>query len=312
MTITPFQGMQHAVDIVNNSEHNKNKIASCLFKGDDYTARTNHRPDVLKSKCTADLRVGKASQFIHSETACIFEADFPTEGAQLCITDPMCPNCAKAICEAGITHVYIDHKGLDKDFAKRRGNDYESLSLLMLEKSGVAVSILYRKENRIEPLIEPPISTRKAGAQGIEFFDWNNDLTLRDYLQKFRNRQAHTAWSIAKINENGHALGIIVFEELTQGLTPRDYADNRNISVKYRLPVDPLNRLLFFTKRKMFGIENAELAVNLAPSSRALVNACGYGIKNITVGEDKPDHDELSHIAAQFLQENGVLRINRL
>jgi hypothetical protein len=154
--------------------------------------------------------------------------------------------------------------------------------------------------------------TRKGSAQGIEFFDWDEELSLKDYLEKFRKRQAHTAWAIGKIEENSHALGIIVFEELTRGLTPRDYAENRRISPKYRLPVDPLNRLLFFTKRKGFALQNQELAVNLAPSSRALVNAIGYGIQTVYIGEDKPDHDDLSHIAAEILQTNGILKIERL
>lgn len=310
--MNPFEAMQHAVDIVSTSEHNKNKIASCLFKDDDFITRVNHRPDILKSNFTPDIRIGRSSQFIHSETACIFDAQFTTDGASLCITDPMCPNCAKAICESGITHVYIDHKGLDKDFAIRRGDDFKSLSLLMMEKAGICVSILYRKDNRIEPLIEPPIITRKSAAQGIEFFDWNNDLSLSDYLKKFRNRQAHTAWAIAKIREGDVDLGIIVFEELTHGLTPHDYAEHRRISLKYRLPVDPLNRLLFFTKRKQFAISDMALAVNLAPSSRALVNACGYGIRDIYVGENKPDHDDLGHIAAETLQKNSILNIHHL
>lgn len=310
--MTPFTAMQSAVDIINTSEHNKNKIASCLFTPNNHIVRVNHRPNILKSKFTADIRIGKASQFIHSETACLFQADFPTEDASLCITDPMCPNCAKAICESGITHVYIDHKGLDKDFARRRGNDFQSLSLLMMEKAGITVSILNRKDETIETLIEPPVLTRKGAPQGIEFFDWDDELAIKDYLQKFRNRQAHSAWAIAQIEENGHQLGIIVFEELTRGLTPRDYADNRRISLKYRLPVDPLNRLLFFTKRKGFKLQNAQLAVNLEPSSRALVNATGYGVRTVHIGEKKPDHDDLGHIASEILIKNCVLNIHYL
>ncbi len=326
--------MQSAVDIANTSEHNKNKIASCLLSSssssgfprgsannqedcpneseNDSICRVNHRPDILKSAFAPNVRLGKSSQFVHSETACIFEADFPTDGSSLFITDPPCPNCAKAICEAGITHVYIDHKGLDKDFAIRRGDDFQSLSLLMMEKAGIAMSILYRKDKKIEPLIEPPVYTRKGSARGIEFFDWNSALTLEDYLRKFRNRQAHSAWTIAKIREGDLDLGVIIFEELTQGLTPRDYAENRRISLKYRLPVDPLNRMLFFTKRKNIAIINDEIACNLHPSSRSLVNAVGYGIKTIHIGENKPDHDDLGHIAAEIIEKNGILKIHHL
>jgi deoxycytidylate deaminase len=310
--MTPFIAMQNAVDIVNTSEHNKNKISSCLYQGDDYVVEINHRPTVLASHFTPDIKIGRSSQFIHSEISCIFKAPFKTDGAILCITDPFCPNCAKAICESGIRHVYIDHKGLDKDFAIRRGDDFQSLSLLMMEKAGIAVSVVNRKENKITPLIAPEILTRKGGAQGIEFFDWNNDFTLKDYLRKFRARQPHAAWAIAKINENGQSLGIIVFEELTQGMTPRDYADNRRIRDKYRLPVDPINRILFFLRRKGFGIENDEIACNLAPSSRGLVNACGFGVQSVIIGDKTPDHDDLGHIAAEILSDNKIMNIDYL
>ena len=55
--------------------------------------------------------------------------------------------------------------------------------------------------------------------------------------------------------------------------------------------------------RKNLPIHGNAIAVNLAPSSRALVNATGYGIEEIHVGENKPDHDDLSHIAAELLEK---------
>ena len=310
-TITPYQAMQYAVDIVNDSEHIKNKIAACLFTDNQWIARYNQRPAMLADHFTPDVKIGQSSQFLHSEVACIFDANFITEAASLCVTDPFCPNCAKAICEAGITHVYVDHKGLDKDFAKRRGDDFESLSLLMMEKAGIPVSIIYRKEGRLEPLIAPPVLTRKGSAQGIEFFDWDGAMNLADYLDKFRKRQQHTAWTIAKIREtDGSQTGILVFEELTSGLTPHDYAEKRHYSEKYRFPVDPLNRLMFFAKRKGFEIIDNAVACNLYPASRALVNAAGLGLRNILVGEISPDHDIQSMEAGDLLQKNGVLTIN--
>lgn len=312
MSLSVYEAMQKAVDVVNSSKHENNKIASCLVNEDQFIARTNYRPKLFIKALDPDMRVGKSSQFIHSEIACLYNASFPADGGQIFITDPPCPNCAKAICESGVTHVYIDHKGLDKDFANRRGDDFQSLSLLVFEKAGIPVSIIYRKEERTQPLIETQITTRRSSAKGIEFFDWDNGTTLKQYLEKFRNRQAHTSWALGKIRENNHDLGIIVFEELTPGLTPRDYADNRKINPKYRLPVDPLNRLMIFTKRKGFELQNKEIAVNLAPSSRALVNACGYGLDTIYVGENKPDHDDLGHIAAELIQEHNIINIEYL
>jgi len=310
--MTAFNAMQMAVDIVNSSEHDHNKIASCLFTDTDYNAQTNHRPAAFAVHFTPNMRVGGSSQYIHSEIACIFDADFPVEGASIAITDPPCPNCAKAICEVGINHVYIDHKGLDKDFAARRGDDFQSLSLLMFEKAGVAVSILYRKDKRLEPLITQPVLTRRGAARGIEFFDWDNAYTFKHYLALFRERQAHTAWAVGQVMENDQRLGVIVFEELTNGLTPQDYALHRRMSQKYRLPVDPLNRLLFFARQKGYDLVDNRVAVNLAPSSRAIVNAVGYGIRHIDVGEQKPDHDDLSHIAAELVKHHDILKIEYL
>lgn len=335
MTLSPFQAMQLAVDIVNDSEHDKNKIAACLFhqtpsspdlirglpdekdplvkpKDNDilYIARYNQRPRGLRDHFSPDVKIGQSSQFLHAEVACLFASGFATEGASLCVTDPFCPNCAKAICEAGIQHVYIDHKGLDKDFAKRRGDDFESLSLLIVEKAGISVSIIYRKEERLEPLIAPPVITRKGSAQGIEFFDWGDNLTIIDYLKKFRARQSRTAWAIAKIKEtNEKETGILVFEELTLGMTPHDYAEKRRYSEKYRLPVDPMNRLLFFCRRKNFTIDDMTIGVNLHPASRALVNAVGYGIKTVYVADQTPDHDPQGQQAADILQDKNLIEI---
>ena len=307
---TPYQAMQQAVDIVNDSEHISNKIAACLFKGERSVTRHNLRPSPLKNKFGPDIKIGQSSQFLHAEVACIFAADFATEGASLCVTDPFCPNCAKAICEAGIAHVYIDHKGLDKDFAKRRGDDFESLSLLMMEKAGIPVSILYRKDHKIEPLISPPVLTRAGSAQGMEFFDWDSSLSIADYLQKFRERQPHTAWAVAKIYEMDEKItGILAFEELTTGVTPQDYSEKNKSSEKYRLPVDPLNRLLFYCARKGFSIADNHAACNLYPGSRSLVNAVGFGLETIIVGENAPDHDPHGHEAGIILQKNGILNI---
>lgn len=311
-----IQRMQNAVDKVHDSEHISNKIAACLFNphnADIFDAHINHRPDALKNVFSPDIRVGNSSQFIHSEVACIFNATHAVEGYALCITDPCCPNCAKAIAESGIRHVYIDHKGLDKDFAKRRGSDFESLSLLILEKAGIRVSIVYRKEGRIEPLLMPAIETRTGSSAGIEFFDVTSDTSIADIIGIFRQRQPHTAWAVAKIKEHdGRVNGILVFEGLPQGLTPHDYAEKRDLQVKYRLPVDPLNRLYFYLKRKGLSLNDGQVGCNLFPSSRAMVNSIAMNVTTITIGEDTPDHDKDAHDAAALLEKNGILKIDRL
>lgn len=282
---TPFDAMQAAVDIVNTSEHHANKIAACLFTDTDMIARVNHRPSRFIAAFTPDIRMGKSSQFVHSEVSCIHAFDQETEGASLCVTDPFCPNCAKGIVEAGIKHVYIDHKGLDKDFAQRRGEEFENLSLFMMEKAGINVSIIHRKDKKIEPLLAPQIQTRAAGASAIEFFDIADELTLKDMIHSFRNRQPHGSWACARIQEsNGKLSGILVFESLPTGITPQEFKEKKDFSPKYGLTIDPINRLLFYLKRKNLTLLNNHIGSNLFPSSRALVNAMGFGIERLTIG----------------------------
>ncbi|PCH99691.1 MAG: hypothetical protein COB76_05110 [Alphaproteobacteria bacterium] len=311
--INPFDAMQSAVDIVNTSEHHKNKIAACLFTDTTMISCVNHRPERLSNVFTPDIRMGKSSQFVHSEVSCIHAFEAETEGASLCVTDPFCPNCAKAIVEAGITHVYIDHKGLKKEFAQRRGEEFENLSLLMMEKAGITVSIIHRKDKKIEALLAPQIQTRAAGASAIEFFDIAGELSLKDMIHSFRNRQPHGPWACARIKEpNGKLSGILVFENLPTGITPQEFNEKKDFSPKYGLTIDPINRLLFYIKRKNLKLIDNHVGSNLFPSSRAMVNAIGFGINRLTIGEETKTPGTSRHNAAQLLEENSVLSIDRL
>ncbi len=289
--ITPFQAMQHAVDIVNTSEHNKNKVAACLVSGDRYIAKTNYRPDILKQHFDAKDRIGNSSQFIHAEVACIFNAPFPTHGASLFITDPMCPNCAKAICEAGIKHVYIDHKGMEKDFFIRRKDAFEQLSIPMMEQSGISVSIIYRKEERIEKILDEDHSENSRN----HVVKRNNN--LKTELQKRIKSSSDRSFALCMTDKS-----TLYIPEIQNDI------DHNN--TKYRDSVSPLNRLLFNVKRYGYNIEDMHVACNLYPSSRDLVNAVGFGIQKITIGSQIVDHDTDGQDAAGTLKKIDIIDID--
>jgi hypothetical protein len=277
--ITPFEAMQHAVDVVSDSEHPTNKIAACLFKNDDFITSTNYRPQPFINHFILGDKLGSSSQYTHSEVGCAFKAPFDIQGGSLCITDPMCPNCAKAIASIGIKYVYIDHKGMDKDFIKRRGNDFETMSLLMMERAGIGVSILHRKDQKIETLI----------AQSEVNIEYQNERV--DY---------------ASTDINGET--IIAHDGFPPNINHQD-ADICE-SNKYRFHLDALNKLLFKLARQ--GLKTAHVICSNHPSSRALVNAVGFGITNITVLSSNLDHGDHGHQTAQILEENGILTINRV
>jgi len=275
---SPFEAMQYAVDIVGNSEHPTNKISACLVATDgQWIARCNHRPDIFKTHFDWDTKLGSSSQFLHAEMACIFHADFPVTNASLYITDPMCPNCAKAIAESGIKHVYIDHKGMEKDFIKRRGNDFEGLSLLMMQRAGINISIIYRKEHKIEPL--------KQTIQAVPL-----DITPIEISTKY----AQTT-----INDKI----ITVYEGLPPNIT-QDDADNCT-SNKYRFYNDPLTRLLIHLSSHH--LHTGTVTCSHHPSSRALVNAVGYGIKEITVQNAITNHGHHGIDSGRLLQKNNII-----
>ena len=144
----PFRNMQTAIDIAPRSPHPTNKIAAVLFgeneSGMEFSViRTNHWPNVIYENFGKDKKIGNSSGTIHAETACIVNSHHPTEGASICITDPFCPNCAKNIAEAGIKKIYIDQDGFDKDFFRRRGNEFtDSMSMQICERAGISVYAL--------------------------------------------------------------------------------------------------------------------------------------------------------------------------
>jgi deoxycytidylate deaminase len=291
--ITPFQAMQHAVDIVNTSEHNKNKVAACIVSGDQYIAKTNYRPEILKQHFDAKDRIGSSSQFIHAEVACIFNAPFPTDGASIFITDPMCPNCAKAICETGIKHVYIDHKGMEKDFFLRRKDAFEQISVPLMEHAGIGVSIIYRKEKIIEPILTP----YHYDEHHDEIINTESNLTI--LLQDKMKTSTDRSFALCKTDN-----GTLYIPEIAHDIT--------HSNKKYRDDISPLNRLLFHTKRHGYDIQNMSIACNLYPSSRDIVNAIGFGVKKIIIGSQVPDHDINGLEATSKLKKFDVLNIHEL
>ncbi len=148
--------MQRAVDVVLTSPHPDSKVAATLFSGDRYISRTNDWPPIILEKLGQEARIGDSSGTLHAEVNCLIHAAFKTDGASLAITDPCCPNCAKCIAEAGIKTVYIDHKGFEKDFALRRGDEFQSMSLRILAHAGISLYEVRRKDNLIQTLYTPP------------------------------------------------------------------------------------------------------------------------------------------------------------
>lgn len=304
--------MQKAVDIVGSSEHPTSKVAACLFN-EDLTSitRTNYWPQVIKDHYPLDTKFGISSGTLHAETACILAADFATDGASICITDPFCPNCAKNIAESGIKTVYVDHKGFRKDFFLRREAEFHNMSMRIIEKAGISVYEVHRKEQRIETILEVaddytpqednPIEVDRVEAGDMDSFHQ----ILHTKAQKYAGRKH--AVCLAE-NTEGQVIAMTARSHAAVGYKMQDdRAALFNTDGKYSFKLEPLNRLLMNAPRFGYRILNGFVYCSQIPTSRELVNQVGAGVSQIYIGNLDRARDDSAFDAKKTLEREGVI-----
>lgn len=267
--------MQRAVDIVGTSPHPANKIAASLrLPGGRWVAATNMWPAPIECAFGQNTRIGNASGTIHAEIACLLKAPC-TKGAEIFITDPPCPNCVKAMAEAGIKRIYIDNKGFGKDFAQRRGGEFQNLSLPLCLEAGIGVFEVNRK-----------------------------NATCR-CLQKGRNTQAAARdikgpYAIAKTtkgqNIECHAR---IFSS---------FADDPERG-KYTPILEPLTRLLMAAKREGAELENNAFISSRIPTAREMVNFVGAGFSHLQVLDMNAARDIYGPLALKQLTDAKIITV---
>ncbi|MCD8520448.1 MAG: hypothetical protein LRY57_04065 [Alphaproteobacteria bacterium] len=201
--------MQRAVDIVLTSPHPTNKIAATLSgkteDGLDFCiSSTNSWPDAILNTIGHGEKIGNSSGTIHAETECILKAP-ATNGASLFITDPPCPNCVKNMAEAGIKKLYIDHKGFEKDFALRRGDDFSGLSLPLCQEAGMDVYEIRRKEQIITLLQKGKHSTADSlHKDGFFLKPLPSPATLNGFIKEAHRALASRPFAAALGHQKGN------------------------------------------------------------------------------------------------------------
>ncbi|MGQ0527950.1 MAG: deaminase [Alphaproteobacteria bacterium] len=303
-----YDHMQEAVDIVAGSAHPTNKIAATIA-GDGYALSfTNYWPPGILEKIGTETRIGNSSGTIHAETACLIKAPV-TKGAAMFVTDPPCPNCIKNMAEAGIYRLYIDHKGFDKDFAQRRGEDFRNLSLHMCEKAAIDIYKIYRREKRVEtifktpeyykPPIENPAVTEKiAGA---------NDGVFKSCIEKMQRvyRERDFALTLTR-GPAGEFFMIAADAHPMPGYTSDTLEETGE---KYSLILHPLNRVTMTAARKGFIIEKDFVFSRDVPTARGLVNLVGMSIPDLTIQNFEKARDPSGLQALRQLENAGILKI---
>lgn len=312
----PFDEMQKAVDVVRNSPHPVNKIASNLVGigpgGLPFSiCMTNYWPDPIHRNFPPEQRFGDASGTIHSEIATLLTAPC-TEGSAIYVTDPPCPNCAKSMMEAGVAAIYIDSKGFEKDFANRRLDQFNDMSMKIFAKAGAPVFIVHRKTQSIEPLLAPetdsvphverPVAIAPAEAataavlfQQVE--DWAADAGERKF-----------AVALAT-NPSGELFSLSAFGHVAVGYSwEADHDEIVTGSDKYTYMLEPLNRLLMNAARRGVKLVDGLIYATRIPTAREQVNMVGAGISEIFVRSRDDARDQFSLDAMALFEQAEILK----
>lgn len=302
MSFQPLEEMQKAVDIVNDSPHPVNKIAATIFgsdrQGREFSiSRTNYWPELIEARLGKDVDIGDSSGTIHAETSCILNAPI-SEGSSICVTDPFCPNCAKNIAEAGIKNIYIDHKGFTKEFSSRRGAAFESMSMQICERAGIAVYQVWRKEQRIEPILEFKPDFVPVQDSPLEFerlYGVINRKFFVDFVEKMR-KQHHGrrfACGIGRDRVTGNVYSLAARSHPVIGYSMANDAKLiRDPENKYNYMLEPMNRLIMGASRIGVKLIDGMIFCTNIPTAREQVNLIGGSITRVYVEHPNKALDE--------------------
>jgi deoxycytidylate deaminase len=317
---SPFQAMQAAVDIVNSSQHPTNKIAATLFHTEQgwSLSSTNHWPTLIDEKIGRDTRIGNSSGTVHAETDCLFQAAFhhnyATQGASLCVTDPFCPNCAKNMAEAGIENIYIDHKGFIKDFALRRGDHFENMSMRIAEKAGVNVYEINRKDQSITPICHAARDYHPANEKPVHIDMCNSPQPFTPENRHIKEAEIlfpDIKFSLAYgLNTTNILFCIVAPAHPAIGFNSQhDIYEIAHPQGKYSFIQEPSNRLLMTAVKKGLKIKDNAIYTTDVPTSREFVNLIGADIQSITISNKTLARDDFSLQAMSLLQNKSIITV---
>lgn len=314
MALSPFKLMQQAVDIVQLSQHPTHPIAATLAgrdeNGEPYIiSKTNTWPRAIDDALGRETKIGGSSPTIHAEVAAILAAPGKTEGAEIFVTDPPCPNCAKNIIEAGISAVYIDHKGFGKRFAKEREKDLK-LTYALFKDAGIPVFEVFRGKEELNPLVKIKDGFVKPTYENAPLIrPVNGEPRVSEFLRDaVAFRQAYNAESCAAIIAHSPS-GEAQFIGCEGGQVIGQTRDSRkkSESTKYSLNMEPLNRAFMIAARHGLKLDPDYVFTCRVPTPREMVNSIGAGVHDIIIDDCEEGRDERSFEALEVLQEADIL-----
>lgn len=313
MDYSEYELMQKAVDIVGTSEHPTNKVAAAIpgeFHGHAcYSAATNFWPDIIKKKIGRDLKIGNASGTVHAETACIMEGR--PHGKPIFVTDVPCPNCIKNMAEVGIRALYIDHKGFTKDFALRRGGHFDNMALRICEKANIGVYKIFRKEKRIETILERregffPVVEKPSCVSAV-----SKNVSRKKFLSLVEEEKEFYEGRPFALALEVH-IGVIKYTISAEAHPCPGYTEQtiEQDDEKYSTILQPLNRVLMRAACNGFKIHPSYVYSSQVPTARELVDMVGMlGVTKLTIGDRTKCRDAGSMEALEQLVNAKIIKI---
>jgi len=284
--------------------------------GYEYTVmRTNHWPNIIRETIGVKQKIGNSSPSIHAETAVLTAATHAVKGADLYVTDPMCPNCMKNIVEAQIKRLFIDVGGFERKYYKQNQKDVDTVSMTIAKRAGISVysvntlkekiDTLFEAEENYTPPNDSPIEIQPISSANETIFHDIIDLATQEHKQR-----KHAIALVKDDMENKYAL--IARSHMVIGYTAGDAQDVALISKapgeKYSLIQEPVNRLMMFIAAKGYKLINGYLYCSVVPTSREQVNLVGAGVKRITIGDVLKCRDAHGLEAMKTLKEADILK----
>lgn len=309
--ISPLDAMQAAVDIVLTSPHPTSKVAASVFTGDTLVARTNNWPNKIVETLGMEARIGNSSGTVHAEVQCVVDFPVATQGASLCVTDPFCPNCAKNIAEAGIKTIYIDHKGFAKDFAQRRGTDFESMSLRIAARAGISIYEVNRKESLIRPILEIPADYKAPEDNPIKITSAPMG-DLSDLVKEVKVIAPRWACAYAE-DAHGMRHALIASAHAAIGFSEStDYDKISQPEGKYNFYLEPMTRLMMGAARYGLKLMDGQIWASCIPTAREQVNMVAANLSKIYIGDIAHARDDDGLHARSMLEGSGIINFHIL
>ncbi|MCE7886809.1 MAG: deoxycytidylate deaminase [Alphaproteobacteria bacterium PRO2] len=316
--MSEYELMQAAVDYVPKSEHPTNKVAAALggleYNGTPFSlVETNYWPKAIAKKIGRDIRIGNASGTVHAETACLLATigNGQANSTSMYVTDLPCPNCVKNMAESGVRKLYIDHKGFTKDFALRRGGHFENMSLRICEKANIGVYKIFRKEKRIETILEiqkgfSPVNIKPSCVSVVH--KKLSRKKFRDLIEQEKEFYEGRPFAMALETSPGKIYNTISAEaHPCPGYTEQTIEQGDE---KYSTILQPLNRVMMRAVRNGHMISPHYIYSSHVPTARELVDMVGMlGVTKLTIGDVTKSRDAGGLQALKQLVDAKIITI---